>query len=222
MMKSYNGDKGYGFLDQAEVKAWFGRDTFINRQQVDAHDLQVGEFCSFIVKLDKGNPQAVVVCKKPGMVAGGSPEVENGAGMVSVNRVSSPDSLGTAKEKLEKIGNGPHLGIIKSFNPQKGFGFIQCPETQSAFQSDVFLHKNSFPENESVNDTVGREVSFMVSLSMRGQAQAYDVTLVDMDEAGALGALEGKVEEDIAAELADDLEQELNGGEAAAKRRRVN
>ena len=56
-MKSYNPEKGYGFIENEEIKAYFGRDCFLTRGEVDKHHLNVGEDCTFQVKVDKGNPQ---------------------------------------------------------------------------------------------------------------------------------------------------------------------
>lgn len=49
VIKSYNADKGYGFVDNAEIKTAFGRDVFLSRAEVEKHDLQVGSgICSCV------------------------------------------------------------------------------------------------------------------------------------------------------------------------------
>lgn len=61
-------------------------------------------------------------------------------------------------------------GYIKSFNPEKGFGFIACDELFKVFGHDVFLHSQqlgSFP--------VGTEVSFAVALNKDNKPQGYDL-----------------------------------------------
>merc|ERR1712050_816519 len=40
MIKSYNPEKGYGFIDCAGVKAHFGRDVFLSKPEVDKNNLQ--------------------------------------------------------------------------------------------------------------------------------------------------------------------------------------
>lgn len=65
---------------------------------------------------------------------------------------------------------GRYRGRIKSFNVEKGFGFIECPETFAQFNRDVFLHKAQFGEM-----TVGTEVTFQVETNKQGMPQAKDL-----------------------------------------------
>jgi len=149
VIKSYNPEKGYGFIDCEEVKRHFGRDVFLSKGEVDRWGLEVGEDVTFIVKLEKGNPQADVVGKTQQMLQRG-------------------------ESQLEACTMGPHLGIIKSYNDGKGFGFIQCPETEQAFGCDVFLHKREMDESHQV----GKEVQFCIILNNRGKPQATDVHVI--------------------------------------------
>ena len=57
LVKSYNPDKGYGFIHNEEIRTHFGRDCFLTRAEVNKHQLSVGEYCIFRVKLVEGNPQ---------------------------------------------------------------------------------------------------------------------------------------------------------------------
>jgi len=62
-------------------------------------------------------------------------------------------------------------GVIKSFNQEKGFGFIASPETFAAYNRDVFLHHKQVDEmGRSVRE--GDRVRFEVSINNRGQPQA--------------------------------------------------
>merc|ERR1719189_1140528 len=76
---------------------------------------------------------------------------------------------------------GRYRGRIKSFNPEKGFGFIECPETYAQFNRDVFLHKAQFGDM-----TVGTEVTFLVETNKQGMPQAKDLAPL-----GAAGAVPG-------------------------------
>lgn len=61
-------------------------------------------------------------------------------------------------------------GAIKSFNPEKGFGFITCEELECVFGSDVFVHQ------KQINGIApGTAVSFAVVLNKDNRPQAYDV-----------------------------------------------
>ncbi|CAE8612444.1 unnamed protein product, partial [Polarella glacialis] len=61
-------------------------------------------------------------------------------------------------------------GYIMSFQPEKGFGFIACPELCEVFGKDVFL--SCF---QIGNFTVGSQVNFAVALNKEYKPQAYDL-----------------------------------------------
>merc|ERR1712032_768298 len=61
-------------------------------------------------------------------------------------------------------------GFIKSFNQQKGFGFIECQELQPIFGTDVFIH-----QKQMGSFTPGTMVNFAVVLSSDKKPQAFDV-----------------------------------------------
>jgi len=69
--------------------------------------------------------------------------------------------------------DGQFSGVVKSYKPEVGYGFIRCDETFQLFHSDVFLHEREFSGLE-----VGLEVSFRVHLNARGQPQANSVSAV--------------------------------------------
>lgn len=61
-------------------------------------------------------------------------------------------------------------GTIKKFDPNVGFGFIQCPELKAVFGNDVYLHKNQIGPWQT-----GQEVSFGVLLGKDLKPQAFDL-----------------------------------------------
>jgi len=63
----------------------------------------------------------------------------------------------------------PH-GVVKSFNANSGFGFIDCPELHAVFGNDVFLHNKQLG-----GFGPGDAVSFAVCLSKDNKPQAYDL-----------------------------------------------
>lgn len=150
VIKSYNESKGYGFIACEETERLYGRDVFLNKEEVTKHAVAVGENLVFKVILNqKGMPQAEVVAKA--------------------------DALkGSGESKLEQCGEGPHVGIIKSFNEANAFGFIQCPAIEEVFGCDVFLHRKELAAGQEV----GKEVQFNVTLNGRGQPQATQVTVL--------------------------------------------
>merc|ERR1719277_2255077 len=65
---------------------------------------------------------------------------------------------------------GALQGRIKSFNSEKGFGFIECAQTYQKYNRDVFLHKAQIGDM-----TVGAMVSFTCEVNRQGMPQAKDV-----------------------------------------------
>ena len=61
-------------------------------------------------------------------------------------------------------------GVVKSYNPEKGFGFIECPELHEVFGHDVFLHCKQIS-----GFAKGDSVSFAVALNKDNKPQAYDL-----------------------------------------------
>merc|ERR1712151_1385570 len=65
-------------------------------------------------------------------------------------------------------------GRLKSLNPEKGYGFIECFEIANIFGGDVFVHYK-----QAANFAVGSEVSFSVMLSKDNKPQAYDMQMAE-------------------------------------------
>jgi len=61
-------------------------------------------------------------------------------------------------------------GVIKSFNPANGYGFIESAEVQGAFGSDVFLHASQLNGYNR-----GDQVSFALLVNTQRKPQAYDL-----------------------------------------------
>merc|ERR1719321_2260235 len=74
------------------------------------------------------------------------------------------------------LTTGRFHGRIKSFNAQKGFGFIECPEAHAVYGRDVFLHKAQIADFN-----IGSEVNFSVEMNKTNMPQARDITEASMD-----------------------------------------
>mmetsp|Transcript_29308 Transcript_29308/g.93496 ORF Transcript_29308/g.93496 Transcript_29308/m.93496 type:complete len:297 (+) Transcript_29308:89-979(+) len=80
-------------------------------------------------------------------------------------------------------------GVIKSFNANSGFGFIECNELKAVFGNDVFLHSKQLGEYGP-----GSMVSFAVCLSKDNKPQAYDLQPMGGKGKGAAMMAVGKGE----------------------------
>eukprot|EP00931_Biecheleriopsis_adriatica_P115959 TRINITY_DN91694_c0_g1_i1.p1 TRINITY_DN91694_c0_g1~~TRINITY_DN91694_c0_g1_i1.p1 ORF type:complete len:902 (+),score=202.58 TRINITY_DN91694_c0_g1_i1:91-2796(+) len=84
------------------------------------------------------------------------------AGSAQNFRPRPDDTYGEVEDTYE--------GVIKSFNKEKGFGFIRCLATFQKFGCDVFLHHATLG-----SFSVGDSVSFKVFTSDKGQPRAVDL-----------------------------------------------
>eukprot|EP00411_Alexandrium_monilatum_P100200 CAMPEP_0175772592 /NCGR_PEP_ID=MMETSP0097-20121207/72632_1 /TAXON_ID=311494 /ORGANISM="Alexandrium monilatum, Strain CCMP3105" /LENGTH=271 /DNA_ID=CAMNT_0017082957 /DNA_START=1 /DNA_END=813 /DNA_ORIENTATION=+ len=66
--------------------------------------------------------------------------------------------------------------MVKSYNPDKGFGFIACEDTYKQYKCDVFLHKQQAEEAQGLQ--VGDAVKFLVEVNAKGKPQARKVARV--------------------------------------------
>jgi len=83
-----------------------------------------------------------------------------------------PDSPATADYGDEHLlPDGSYHGTIKSFNLNKGYGFIACPELHAKHGCDVFMHRNQFFAC-TCDLSVGDSVVFKVEISKQGKPQA--------------------------------------------------
>mmetsp|Transcript_127955 Transcript_127955/g.220675 ORF Transcript_127955/g.220675 Transcript_127955/m.220675 type:complete len:490 (+) Transcript_127955:126-1595(+) len=105
--------------------------------------------------------------------------------------VAESAAAGAAQDSAEKPSiEGRMYGVVKSYNPEKGFGFIACAHTYQMFQRDVFLlHK----EKERCRAQVGSMVSFNVELNKDGHPQARNLEVVSTDQ-GFFGHLTPEME----------------------------
>lgn len=74
-------------------------------------------------------------------------------------------------------GEGPVDGWVKSYNPGKGFGFIQAPAVGGA---DVYFKGSSLPEGCKDTDISGAQVRFTLNYTPDGKPQAADLQVEGM------------------------------------------
>lgn len=220
-IKSLNREKGFGFIDCAELHEAFGNDVFLHVKQ--AHDWQTGQAVSFAVMMNKeGKPQAYdlttpdagkkggkggvggMLGGKGGKAAlmsamdsfmngwgddggetpfgGGGALGPGGASEMMAALFGGKDGGKDGKKGKKRDGPmpgkpdehevvGEFQGVIKSFNPKSGYGFISCPDLKEVgCPNDVFLHHQQLGGFE-----VGSTVQFTVYMNSKGQPQAKDL-----------------------------------------------
>jgi len=164
VLKRFDFTKGYGFITCDEVSAQGYQDCFVHGAQLSG--AKIGDEVEFGVSWNaQGKPQAdSVMVRVPGQIADPQGITPSADPAIEIQR--GPGMRG------EVIGN--YQGKVKSFNSEKGYGFIDCPKLKSeGYQNDVFLHRTA-----AVNFSVGDMVAFEVYLNRNGQPQSRDLELL--------------------------------------------
>merc|ERR1719162_2730687 len=90
-----------------------------------------------------------------------------GKGMGDGKGCGKGDGKGCGKQPDEELGL--FEGVIKSFNPQSGYGFISSPGLTAISERDAFLHAKHLGDFE-----VGASITF-TAYRHRGQIQAKNL-----------------------------------------------
>lgn len=76
------------------------------------------------------------------------------------------------------------VGVVKSFNPTKGWGFIECDQSKQIYGSDVFLLKGAL---QGFGVSQGDQVSFIVTQGPKGIQASNVKVLADPAQQTFLG-----------------------------------
>lgn len=117
-----------------------------------------------------------------------------------IGQLSGPEvAEGVLAKAMEEVASKPiapegrMYGVVKSYNPDKGFGFIACADTYQIYQRDVFLLAKEFLR-EAGRCQVGSTVSFTVDHNKAGHPQARNLEVVTA-EAGFFAHLSPEMEQ---------------------------
>lgn len=158
-IKSFNPQKGWGIITCEATEKAFGKDVFMLKTSCSTgYTAATGDLVIFSVDETARGPQAKDI--KPAKRSNGhntSPIVRGEAPMQSSQGVAG----------LGKVFHG----IVKSYNAQKGWGMIDCPETKQLYGKDMFVMRTSL-----MLDIVsaGEAVQFTVALGHKGP-EAFNV-----------------------------------------------
>jgi len=149
-VRAWSAEKGYGHISCEAANALFGKDVFLLRGvlPVVSEAVELGMLMSFQVNPSPKGPQAASVSLLPA----GSFATEEG----------QEASMFT--------------GTVKSFNEEKGWGFLEDPELKELFGKDIFFHKRELDGQSPSN---GDEIQFTVAIDAKGGPAAKNCTLVD-------------------------------------------
>mmetsp|Transcript_15564 Transcript_15564/g.27710 ORF Transcript_15564/g.27710 Transcript_15564/m.27710 type:complete len:421 (-) Transcript_15564:58-1320(-) len=164
VVKGFNEEKGWGHISCDGTKRLYNKDVFLLSGKLGGAACELGMLVSFKVQLGAKGPQAEQVQVMPA----GSFSTEEQPGL-------------------------QHSGTIKSFNEEKGFGFIASEHLSAMFGKDIFLSRR---ELGGYIPSIGDTVTFTVVIGEKeGQPQARDVVHEGSNgyrAAGAMAPLQGQ------------------------------
>eukprot|EP00931_Biecheleriopsis_adriatica_P026927 TRINITY_DN1628_c0_g1_i1.p1 TRINITY_DN1628_c0_g1~~TRINITY_DN1628_c0_g1_i1.p1 ORF type:complete len:411 (+),score=70.19 TRINITY_DN1628_c0_g1_i1:161-1234(+) len=137
-VKNWNPDKGWGFIECAATAQIYGTDVFLLRSQLPGgQQVHKGDRCYF--QISSG--------------AGKAPEATNVHIISNLTQMAGVDSS--------------HVGTVKSWNPEKGWGHIECAATEAIYGKDIFLLRSALGGG-SANVSKGQQVRFGVVMGQKG------------------------------------------------------
>lgn len=150
-VKSFNPDKGWGHIECEETFAHFGKDIFLLRSQLlgGVDKVQKGQPVTFGIADNGRGPEATDV-----LAVGGGGGGCGGPAATSSTAVVEEGDL-----------QGAYIGVVKSFNPNSGWGHISCQETEQLYGKDMFFMKSQLPTGSI---SKGASVQFHVAQGTKG------------------------------------------------------
>jgi len=124
IIKSYNPEKGFGFIACDALKERHNGDVYLHQRHVT--DFQVGAEVKFQAYLHQGRLQGR--------------DLQDATGQ-------APPQQGQFKPVVQAASGGEELGnfvgTIRTYNIEKGFGFIESADLKAqGYEMDAFLHKD--------------------------------------------------------------------------------
>lgn len=177
IVKSYDANLDFGFIECAETQQLFQTHVLLSKAAL--HGTKVvnpGDQVQFT--LNRGGAKGPVA-KKVINLSGGAMSTQVYQGYYQ-GQEATAQFTGNAMQQIDETQ--VFVGTVKSFNAEKGFGFIDCEQTKQMFNKDVFLLK-SVLQGQIVN--IGNHVQFTVTTGVGKGPVAKEVMILQ----GGYGAM---------------------------------
>lgn len=177
-VRSYCNTRGFGFLASSSLD---GQDIFFARKEVPLslqHSCLDGATAKFRLHYTSdGKPQASQMTL--GIPAAGitKPTLAVGKDLWEP-RVGAQTGAGSARSVTVEQDKAMH-GIVKSYDANKGFGFILCNE----------VHRDIYFKGQGYSFAAGTPVTFHLTIMQDGKPQARDVAAGLCEGATSLGTV---------------------------------
>jgi cold shock protein len=171
-LKFFNSTKGFGFIAPDDG----GADVFVHVSAVERSGLaglNEGDQVSFEIEQDRRSGKVNAVDLS--MLGAGAPAAARSASSGSRRGHDGGGRDGAARNSAAvQPSDGPGYGVVKWFNPTKGFGFIQ-PDDGSG---DVFVHVSAVEQAGLGGLAEGQPISYDLEQDRRtGKTSAVNLRL---------------------------------------------
>jgi CspA family cold shock protein len=170
-VKFFNPAKGFGFIAPDDG----GNDVFVHvsaLERAGLDGLNEGDQVDFEVELDRRSGKLAVVDLQ--WIGAGAPLPKAGRTSGSARGFDRPSRETSSRNGDGRAAGGSGAGVVKWFNPQKGFGFIQ----PSDGGSDVFVHISAVERAGLRGLDEGQAIAYDVEPDRRtGKASATNLRI---------------------------------------------
>lgn len=167
-VKFFNPAKGFGFISPEDG----GADIFVHVSAVERsglHGLNDGDQVAFEIERDRKTGKAAAIDLK--MLAAASPQGRASSNFSPRDR-RGPPPVERGRPAGQSAGSG--RGVVKWFNPAKGFGFIQPAEGGG----DVFVHISAVEQAGLNGLNEGQPIAYELEQDRRsGKTSATNLRL---------------------------------------------
>jgi CspA family cold shock protein len=161
-VKSYDAEKGWGHISCDETRNWYGKDMFFLKSSLMGQYAEIGDKVRFHIGMGAKDVEAQSIA-----VVGKSENKGFGGYFMPSPLQPAKKTPVPAPPNMQKF-----TGIVKSWNIEKGWGFIYSPETMAVYGKDIFLHrKQLFGQTPAT----GATLEFSVELGEDGRLVATHV-----------------------------------------------
>jgi cold shock CspA family protein len=167
----------------------YGKDIFVMKSKIPGGSITKGAVVQFAVVDGLKGPEADAVKLVPGIIGALQPgwsKPQQSMPQAWAQPMQPPPSQ-MMQQMHSGGGGGPpsfsqgqpfYYGTVKSFNEEKGWGHITCPQTQSMYGKDMFVMRSAL-----VGGPIkpGDNVAFFVQMGMKGP-EALNVKVLGLEE----------------------------------------
>eukprot|EP00418_Pyrodinium_bahamense_P037036 CAMPEP_0179205848 /NCGR_PEP_ID=MMETSP0796-20121207/102625_1 /TAXON_ID=73915 /ORGANISM="Pyrodinium bahamense, Strain pbaha01" /LENGTH=381 /DNA_ID=CAMNT_0020910739 /DNA_START=84 /DNA_END=1226 /DNA_ORIENTATION=+ len=175
MIKSFNAQRGWGFIECEETQQIYGKDMFVMKSSLPGGFASKGDRVIFEVMQGTSGPEAKNVAFA--QVGGAS----NGNGHAIGSKAWAVKNAPAIVANGRRSTTG-FLGMVKSYNPTKGWGFVTSEALHDLYGKDIFFMKTALRRGLA---NPGDLVRFSIVQGARGP-EATDLQPEGLVAAGAV------------------------------------